>query len=338
VCILSVVFAAGAHAQSSCSAYGDPPAQFISNVIPTCPQGGTLLGPWNDSEGTPRYACEYQPSQVPQHARLPLIVFLHGSTNTADSIPETNLLDFIDSYNFGGKRHSPGFILIAPEGRDTTHYYPGNDSSGTGWDNWYRQLSTRPKITRQFPTNVDAATIDHFIAAAIATGKIDQRRVYLMGRSNGAAMGYLYALNRPAIAAAALYSAPDPWAYLIDPCEQTPVRHKPKSIQEYRLKAPEVPTYQVHNACDLAGICPNTEQLIQRLRAAKVLAADQIIGSPDDPLNPADQQPTDACIAECGADPNGDNNLKGAANHDRWPTDWTTQMLDFLKAHPRHAR
>src|SRR5215470_9326993 len=71
--------------------------------------------------------------------------------------------------------------------------------------------------------NVDAASIDHFVAELLTTGKVDRQRIYLMGWSNGAAMALLYALNRLWVAAAAVYSAPDPFSALFDVCTQTPV-------------------------------------------------------------------------------------------------------------------
>src|SRR5215469_7053262 len=191
---------------AECTAYGDPPATPIANIVPLC-TGGTRLGPWNDSDGTARYACLYEPKAAAASEPLPMLVFLHPSLVTADSLWEsTNLLDYIDTYDLSDDPSRPGFIVLAPEGRDTTHYYPTADAVGPGWDNWYRQFS--PAITSPHE-NVDAATIDHFIAAVIATGVIDERRIYLSGWSNGAAMAYEYGLNRGDIASIAVYSAPD---------------------------------------------------------------------------------------------------------------------------------
>ena len=336
LCLFSTTFAARADAQSACGAYGDPPATLISAAVPAC-KGATFLGPWYDADGTPRYACLYRPRQWT--SALPLIVFLHPAEFTSDHVDNsTNLLDFIDTYNFKNDSANPGFVVLAPQGRDTTHYYFGGDSTGTGWDNWYRQLNPAPAVTGDASLNVDAETIDHFISVVLTTGKIDRKRIYLMGWSNGGAMAYLYGLNRKRIASIAVYSAPDPWADTDDPCEQIPVRRRVKSIRESRLQAPFVPTYQVHNACDLASLCPNAERMMRRLRNANVRVTDQMIGLASDPTNPANQQPASACFDECGTNPDGDGtNTHGLKNHLRWPTDWTESMLDFLKVHPRSA-
>ena len=82
-----------ADAASGCGPFGDPPQTLVSNEVPLC-VGGTLLGPWNDSDGTARYACLYQPASASASNKLPLLVWLHPSLVTADSIISTNILSF----------------------------------------------------------------------------------------------------------------------------------------------------------------------------------------------------------------------------------------------------
>src|ERR1700730_780725 len=65
-------------AASGCGPFGDPPQTFVANEVPNC-LGGTRLGPWNDSDGTPRYACLYQPASASTSNRLPMLVWLHPS-------------------------------------------------------------------------------------------------------------------------------------------------------------------------------------------------------------------------------------------------------------------
>jgi predicted peptidase len=80
-----------------------------------------------------------------------------------------------------------GFILLAPEGRDSNHFYPSPDNTGPGWDNWYRQFNQSPVTIKKqtYPENVDAATIDHFMAQVLAGNMVDTNRIYLSGWSNG---------------------------------------------------------------------------------------------------------------------------------------------------------
>ena len=227
--------------------------------------------------------------------------------------------------------------MLAPQGRNTAHYYPWPDNRGMGWDNWYRQLSPAGDVKigkTVYPENVDAATIDHFIAEAARSGKVDTRRIYVTGWSNGAAMGLLYALNRPNVAAVAVYSGPDPFGALSDPCPQRPVSGAPANNVEVRTHNPRAPVMYVHNACDIAGICPNAEKLAAELRSAGVDVEDVIVD--------ADGKRVEACLASCGADPNGGLTLLrnpsgwllGLHHHGRWPAEWTAAMLKFFREHP----
>lgn len=222
----------------------------------------------------------------------------------------------------------PGFILLAPEGRNTCHYYPTADQHGIGWDNWYRNLD--PTDPAQ---NVDATTIDLFIEDRVASGTVDVERIYVTGWSNGAAMGYLYGLHRASVAAVAVYSSPDPFRAFNDPCPQVPVAGPPASTAELRVSNPDVPTFHVHNDCDLAGLCPMGERLEASIRA--------LPGEADHLLINSVLLPAPACNALCGTNPNGDFNpcssplgyTLGVVNHVGWPFGYTGAMLDFFRSH-----
>src|SRR5271170_1474616 len=240
---------AGAAKDSACGPFGDPPADTISAEKPSC-WDGKLLGPWNDSNGTPRYACLYEPTPKIARNRLPMLVYLHPSLFGTETIHLTNLLHYQDVVSLRGDHRKNGYFVLAPAGRKTTHYYPFPDKTGMGWDNWYRQLNPAGDVKiggTIYRENVDAAAIDHFIAEEEAGGKVDANRIYMTGWSNGAAMAYLYALNRPRIAAVAVYSAPDPFGALDDSCPQTPVTQPPRNDGEIQIFNPGVPTLQVHS-------------------------------------------------------------------------------------------
>jgi predicted esterase len=335
--VTSINAAAGG---AGCGPFGDAPAEvnhgsyasFVSSHNPIC-WGGKVLGPWTDANGDNRNACLYEPAGADKTNPLPLVIFLHGSVATADSIRLTGLYQLIGKTELGGK--VPGFILLAPEGRYTSHLYPGLDSNGLGWDNWYRQLNPAGDVTVAgvaYHENQDAAAIDHFVNDSVASGRIDRNRIYVMGWSNGAAMAMLYALNRPWIAAAAVYSAPDPFAAFTDTCSQIPVAAAPAGIGQLQVFNPHVPLMHVRNDCDIGGICPNGNRFASRIRTMG--------GSIDDViLDPSDKQVT-TCDDSCGTEEMGDGkvsslgSLRGAAHHLRWPADWNDKMLDFLREHP----
>jgi predicted esterase len=322
-----------------CGPFGSPPARLIGAAKPDCGIG-ELLGPWKDSDGADRYACLYKPTSATSGNKLPLLVYLHPSLFSANIITRTNLLDFQESYLLSGDSNRPGFLLLAPQGRRTTHDYPHPDRSGMGWDNWYRQLNPAGDVTRGdtiYRENVDAATIDHFIAQEIATGEVENNRIYVTGWSNGAAMGFLYSLNRPNVAALAVYSGPDPFGAFNDQCPQKPIAHVPANDTELQIFNSRVPAMHIHNACDVEGICPNAERMTAELRAAGVNVCNVIIDSSGRRVT--------TCAGFCGLDPNAGLSLLrnplgyclGLYHHARWPQGWDRYMLDFLRRNSLNA-
>jgi len=318
-------------AAAGCSPYGNPPQRLISDPVPNC-LGGTRLGPWNDSDGTPRYACLYQPASAKTTNRLPLLVWIHPSLVTADSIISTNILSFQNSFSLSAG--TTGFVVLTPEGRSTTHFYPAPDDSGPGWDNWYRQFSPNTVHAggKTYPENVDAATIDHFIGVVQASGTVLIDKTFVSGWSNGSAMSYIYALNRPSVNSIAVYSSPDPFHAFNDPCPQTPVEDHPSTIAEIEVPNPKIQSYQVHNSCDIAGLCPNSELIIRQVATIGANPDDDVI------INDLKLQ-VGFCDPLCGTDPDGSSTsipgiTVGSLNHLEWPLTWTEPMLTFLATHP----
>ena len=340
-CLALVIIAAGSPCAGAagCGPFGDPPAEvsrgwfasFLTRHSPVCTDA-TRLGPWKDAGGDERYACLYEPQSASKENRLPLVIFLHGSVATADSVKFTGLPDLVAKADLGGK--VPGFILLAPQGRYTSHFYPGIDAHGFGWDNWYRQLSPSGNQTidgTTYPENIDATMIDHFVAQVVASGKVDTGRIYLVGWSNGAAMAMLYALNRSWVAAVAVYSAPDPFSAFFDLCSQLPVAGEPNGPGQVHVFNPRVPIMHVRNDCDIGGICPNGNRFAERIRAMG--------GNIDDVILDSSGTRVTSCDQGCGADVMGDGQiaktaeLRGLVHHLRWPSQWNDKMLDFLEQH-----
>jgi dienelactone hydrolase len=326
-------------AGTGCNPYGDPPAKvdrgwfasFVTARSSMC-LGGTLLGPWTDGNGDARYACVYEPAGAAEREPLPMLVFLHPSETSAYSVILTGLVGLKEKGVLGER--NAGFILLAPQGRYTTHLYPGYDSNALGWDNWYRQLSPAGAVGAggaTYDENADAASIDHFVDEMIAKGKVDRQRIYVTGWSNGAAMALLYALNRPWVAAAAVYSAPDPFSALFDVCTQTPVAAAPAGDGQAHVFNPRVPLMHVHNDCDIAGICPNGRRFAARVRAFG--------GSVEDVIIDSSGLRVPSCDDSCGTDEMADGQIgtvasfRGLARHVRWPAQWNERMLDFLRQH-----
>jgi hypothetical protein len=103
-----------------------------------------------------------------------------------------------------------GYHLLLSIGCSATHLSPPPADQGLGWDNWYRNYNRT-----DLALNVDAQTIDYFINQVVNNPSdsfyVDKSHVLTSSGSNGTAMAVQYALNTSSIAAAALYSPPDPY-------------------------------------------------------------------------------------------------------------------------------
>jgi poly(3-hydroxybutyrate) depolymerase len=297
-------------ADATCSTTtGAPPIQTVAPVTvrPLCVQGQTLTF---DQDGVTRYACLNLPQaarQRPGGHKWPLLVYLHGSLTTPDSLYtlDKNLFDLHDTYPLSGDPSVQGFLLLSPEGRIATPYAADTFETGTGfhWDEWYRDATQ----------NLDALAIDHFLDAAVATGRVDASRIYLFGWSNGAYMAALYGNWRSdRIAAIGQYAGADPWSR--QPC--------PVADQVTR----QVPLVLLRNLCDAAVTCSTTSSWIDTLDG---------LDWPFQPYNLGLQgrivSPHQSCDASC-------TELQGIYEHVRWPNRTALQsMLDFLRKHPLPA-
>lgn len=192
---------------------------------------------------------------------------------------------------------------------------PAPDDKGLGWDNWYRNLDRTSK-----GLNADVDFIDKAIALANNSVPVDQRRIFMSGWSNGAAMALLYSLNTNGIASTSVYSAPDPYRDASDPCTQP--------------STPTVatPTQDVHNYCDIIGICTTGLYFYTDLRQRYPNLPQSFVVI--DTLTTAVKSRDDAskCDPMCqGTCPN----TPGTEAHLRWPSLRNTDtFFAFFKANP----
>jgi poly(3-hydroxybutyrate) depolymerase len=309
--------------------YGDPPAAVstvlsgdgagalgdLGNLLNQCILiGGETLS-WTDSQQEARTACLFTPAGATSSSKLPLVVFLQGSLFPAT--PQLILADWlplVTTENLNDDPGHPGFILLLPIGRNTHHFYPYPDNYGLGWDNWYRNLDrSSAKL------NLDVAAIDQFIAQVEGRNIVDTNRVYMTGWSNGAAMAQLYALNTPSIAASAVYSSPDPYSDVQDPCEQTP------------FATTLTPLMDIHNSCDIIGICQTGTQFHKDLAGLfPNLQQNSVIVN-------SSKQVVQACNPAC-ASQSIEGDPAGNLNHILWPQPQNEAMFTWLREHPLSAK
>lgn len=279
-----------------------------------CPLRNAELLTWADPNGTPRQACLHAPAEATAQSPLPLLVFLGGSLFPGDIQTPYNTLEFLTaSADLTGDPGRPGFTLLMIEGRDKAHHYPFPDDTAWGFDHWYRNFDRADPAL-----NVDVATIDHFIAEAKARGIVDPRRIFFSGWSNGASTALIYTLNTPGIAAAAVYSSPEPFSDLLDPCAQPPFGNNLR------------PVMTVHNHCDIAGICQTgaegfrnrMQQFMPQVEYKSVLIDET-------------QEEIAACDATCSysGDPM-ELMTRGSFRHLTWPYAWNEAFFEFLRNRP----
>ncbi len=296
---------------------GPSPVGTLANLYPVellCPLRGGELLIWTDPLGTPREACLHTPANASAATPLPLLTFLGGSLFPGDPQTILNGLEFlVDTGDLSGDPARPGYSFLVIEGRDKEHFYPFPDDHAWGFDNWYRNFDRNDPAL-----NVDVATIDHFIAEVKARGVVDPRRSYLSGHSNGAAMAMIYGLNTPGIAAMSVYSSPDPFRDIGDPCPQAPFGNNLR------------PVMTIHNDGDSAGICQTGSENFAKTMAASLPQVEYrhfIIN--------LQQQETTQCDASCSYDGNpAQLATLGSLRHLIWPTQWTGRMLEFLRDRP----
>jgi predicted esterase len=292
----------------TCSVSGAPRIRTVPPVTepPSCREGQVLSF---DQNGITRYACLHIPEQAIEKQKSnviykwPLLIYLHGSLTTPDSINwvGTDLLNLRDEFHLSGNEKVRGFFLLAPEGRKADPW-PSQDveglKTGTGmhWDEWYRDPSG----------NLDAQAIDYFVDQLIKSGRVDTKRIYVFGWSNGAYMAALYGVWRSdRIAAIGQYAGADPWSRL--PCPVPMEYHRP------------VPLVLLRNLCDDLVPCEVTSAWVDTLKKErwpyKLVNLD-----PSGDISTSDQN----CERRC-------SKIVGIYEHIRWPKDQVLmEMLKFF--------
>jgi hypothetical protein len=213
--------------------------------------------------GFTRYACVGRPAGASPSSPRPLVLWFHPGGLGADNLSETQLPGRYASFDLGGPNPDAGptgagFFLVAIQGRNLRFPTLAN-RDGRHHDFYFRDLASPS-------TNPDVAYADALVDDLVATGNVDPRRIYVMGWSNGAFFGQLYALARHAtptpggsyVAAASVFSAGNPFEEVRwDVFAGTP-RVGPTSCQ-VAPPAVTVPIQMVYRTCD-AAVAVSAEQ------------------------------------------------------------------------------
>jgi poly(hydroxyalkanoate) depolymerase family esterase len=170
-----------------------PPPRPPAVPLPVPRRRDGAPGRWVTDQRTPglggRVFDVYLPAGLRRRSRVPMVVLLHGCTQTA--------AEFADATRFTTVADRNGFLLVLP------HQEPRHHSRRC-W-RWYESL-------HQMRGNGEPAVlaaITRQVAAEEARWRVDPLRIYVAGLSAGGAMALILAAAYPDLfAAAGVHSAP----------------------------------------------------------------------------------------------------------------------------------
>ncbi|MCA9671353.1 MAG: hypothetical protein KC503_37405 [Myxococcales bacterium] len=293
-----------------------------------------------DSRGITRHVCLFEPPGASAAAPRALVIFLHGGNGSADNAYDnTSLRAKAASFDLSGTGQRPGFFLLSIHGRNV-HYPTHNPRDGRHHDFYYRDLASPS-------SNPDVENVDAWIDQLVASGKVDRKRIYLTGWSNGGFFSQMYAIARhntatpggSRVAAAVPFTAADPFN------NTSPTQTPSCKLAPYPQST--VPLLVVSRSCDIVAC--DAQQAAALTKQGAVLEPGHVVG------------PWIADLASQVKNPNVERLIvsgKGAAvqscdhlfciealallNHVRWPdgvadksgTDHEPRMLGFMRDHP----
>ncbi|MCA9594701.1 MAG: hypothetical protein KC776_15380 [Myxococcales bacterium] len=242
----------------------DRPADELNGQVltspstpPSCPAGTTLMQ--QDVLGVTRYACAAEPPGASVTSKRPLILWFHPGGDGADTISETGLVSKSAAYDLTGDSSRPGFHLVAVQGRNL-RFPTQAPRDGRHHDFYHRDLSSPS-------SNPDIAFADALVDSLVAGGTVDEKRIYVMGWSNGGFFAQLYAIARhdtatpggQRVAAGAVFATASPFDDVRwDPFANVP-RTPDGACRVDALPSVAVPILLVYRTCD-AAVAATPEQ------------------------------------------------------------------------------
>lgn len=189
------------------------------------------------------------PASYRAESPAPLIILLHGFGGTGAGVRAF--------FGFDALAHRYGFLLAAPEG------LAADDMYGMKQPRFWNATSACCELGG-IETD-DTAYLTKFIEAVRSNYRVDEKRIYLVGHSNGAFMAHRMARERPdtvaAIVALAGTLGPEPGPSLESPVHVLQIHGtadsmilygggKSPGIGDYLGAEQTLRAWAVHNGCD----------------------------------------------------------------------------------------
>ena len=155
----------------------------------------------------PRPVNVYVPTKYDGHTPMPLVIALHGYTDSGAGI---------DSYmNLTSFAASRGFLYCFPDGL--------NVGGGLGWNAWFDSAVEASFYSS--PGSDDAGFIRGIIAEVANQLALDRKRVYLIGHSNGGGMAHFAAVRCADLIAGIASLAGNPAIFYPPPTDPVNILH-----------------------------------------------------------------------------------------------------------------
>lgn len=276
---------------------------------------------------TTRHYCKYVPPTASAQAKVPLVVFFHGSGGSATVIYREGWRAAAQngvSGVFGGQP----FAVISTQALNRRWPPSGalGPEDGTKHDILFRNISTNDDI-RYTDTLIDTVI-------ANANGAIDASRIYVTGYSNGAYFAAMYggvrsgstdggswgavAGRTPAghvIAAAAVFSGASPWSRTTN-CKYTPI------------PTTTLPYLAMLYLCDLVSCVEANEFAVEAAAAGS--RRTEVVLLDDQGSVIANSNTGNGANPACSANPPGCTYSTRLANHQNYPTGQISVLLTFM--------
>jgi poly(3-hydroxybutyrate) depolymerase len=149
-------------------------------------------------------------------------------------------------------------------------------------------------------SNVDVASVDHFVDILSERGVIDRRQIYTLGHGSGGVMAAMYAMVRPDRVAAFATVASDASAW-VWACEARPP-----------------PAFIAYRACDTVTPCGSVERWL-RWREGRGATTTSLR------LDASGRR-----AASCATGRRRCRDAVGRGNHQRWPKSSEKTLLEFF--------